>query len=659
MAEPDIPLLGIDLGAAQVKVAILDGRGHILGKACSPARANPVNTLAKLLRGGLPPDAMVRAGVTGAGGAAWADSIGCVLVNEITATARWIRSTLPSARSVIELGGQSSKWILLGESEQEIFSDFSINGLCAAGAGVFLEQQAARLGLRVEALGDIAAASPRGATVAGRCSVFAKSDMIHLQQKGTPQEEIAYGLCQALVRTFASSVLQGRRLERPVVLAGGGAANRGLVRALREHLHFSDSDLLVADDAAWCGAAGAALDAAGAAPIGLDALLAALERASIDRQWTSTLTPLRGGDPASEAVENEEPAAEGLVEAFLGFDVGSVSTDLVVLDRQFRLLQGIYLPTRGRPLEALREGLDRVHRRFGDRIVVLAAGATGSGRHLAAKLLGADVIRNEITAQMVSSAHYHPDVETIFEIGGQDSKFISVRNGILADFEMNKICSGGTGSFLEEQAERLGVRIGGDFSQRAFLAEKPCDLGSRCTVFMDSSWCGRRNAASGSKICARGWPTRSPATIWRKLSPGGPSGGWSCCRGELPPTRQSWRLSASCWDARSWCIPTTACPARSAWRCWRRGRCRRAAASRGSAPVPRPLSGASSAGTATTAARSTASRPAREWSTSATSASVTRSATRKRRRGRVRFPNSSPNGTGCWITTSTPRGGNP
>jgi predicted CoA-substrate-specific enzyme activase len=197
-----------------------------------------------------------------------------------------------------------------------------------------------------------------------------------------------------------------------------------------------------------------------------------------------SLTP---GLTSSNPETDEKPLLPlGAVDAYLGLDVGSVSTNLALLTPNLRVIEGIYLPTRGRPIEALNAGLRQIHEEFGERLRILGVGATGSGRHLADKAAGADVTHNEITAQMVSSLLFFPRVETIFEIGGQDSKFIAVRNGRLADFEMNKICAGGTGSFLEEQAERLGINIIAEFSQLALRSNSPCDLGARCTVFMDT-----------------------------------------------------------------------------------------------------------------------------------------------------------------------------
>ncbi len=501
--------LGIDLGAAEVKLVLCTRGGDIAYQARTPNRGRPLASLLRLLSD-IPPEAhrgaALKVATTGSG--KWLlDGVTCCLpVNEVVATARGVRRKFPAARTVIDLGGQSTKWILLGlESEQDAVTDFLGNGLCAAGAGAFLEQQADRLGLTVSELGRLAAGAARGATIAGRCSVFAKSDMIHLQQKGTPSEEIAYGLCQAMVRTFVATTLQGRRIEPPVVLAGGGAANPGLVRAFREQLALFDGQLTSSEDSPFFGALGAA-SLAGQAPLtGLQEFVTALKEretatSHVDRP---VLPPLPPEPPASSPnAEDVAPVSDNF-KAFLGLDVGSVSTNLVLLSPGNEILDGIYLPTRGRPVEALHEGLKRIRERFGSRLQIVGVGSTGSGRHLAAEVVGADVVHNEITAQMVSTLLFMPEVDTIFEIGGQDSKYISVRNGRLADFEMNKICAGGTGSFLEEQSSRLGVRITGEFSDLALRATHPCDLGARCTVFMDTEVVrAQERGASLEDLCA-------------------------------------------------------------------------------------------------------------------------------------------------------------
>ena len=175
-----------------------------------------------------------------------------------------------------------------------------------------------------------------------------------------------------------------------------------------------------------------------------------------------------------------------MAEGYLGIDVGSISTNIVVIDPQMQVLAREYLMTAGRPLEAVTEGLKRIGEKLGSRLKILGAATTGSGRYLTADFIGADLVRNEITAQATASAAINPAVDTILEIGGQDSKFISLENGAIVDFMMNKVCAAGTGSFLEEQAEKLGIAIKEEFGRLALESRQPVPLGERCTVFMES-----------------------------------------------------------------------------------------------------------------------------------------------------------------------------
>ena len=177
---------------------------------------------------------------------------------------------------------------------------------------------------------------------------------------------------------------------------------------------------------------------------------------------------------------------EKMVRAYLGVDVGSISTNLVVIDEQKNVLAKRYLMTEGRPLEAVKRGLDEIAMEVGDSVEILGVATTGSGRYLTADFIGADLVRNEITAQAEAAIAIDPEVDTIFEIGGQDSKYISIDNGVIVDFEMNKACAAGTGSFLEEQAERLGISIKDEFSALALSAKNPTKMGERCTVFIES-----------------------------------------------------------------------------------------------------------------------------------------------------------------------------
>jgi len=174
------------------------------------------------------------------------------------------------------------------------------------------------------------------------------------------------------------------------------------------------------------------------------------------------------------------------IEAFLGIDVGSLSTNVVVIDKDKNVLSRRYLMTEGRPIEAVRRGLEQVGEEVKDKVEIKAVGTTGSGRYMTGDFVGADLVRNEITAQATAAIEIDRRVDTIFEIGGQDSKYISLQDGTVVDFEMNKVCAAGTGSFLQEQAEKLNIKIEEEFGEMALKAGSPVSCGERCTVFMES-----------------------------------------------------------------------------------------------------------------------------------------------------------------------------
>jgi predicted CoA-substrate-specific enzyme activase len=477
--------LGIDIGSTAVKAALVDEQGRLLGLGSRPLLGAPAGALAELLVELRPADleARVRVGVTGEGRDLVRGEV--LLETEVVSLARGLQHLLPGVRTAIEVGGHGARFLLLDPVSGALL-DYGLNQQCAAGSGSFFEQQSGRLELSPEELALLAAEAPRGATVAGRCSVFAKSDMIHLQQKGTPVDEIAYGLCLAMARNFVATVLRGREAPPPVALLGGSAANPGLVRAFGEVLGLPPDALQPSPRPGGEGALGVALGARddGTLPELPYTALPGELRLLESRVRASTLLPLEPGPGLATAFV--APPGEGPIRAFLGVDVGSVSTNLVLLDEQGELLEGLYLATRGRPIEVLGEGLARLQARFGSRLMVLGVGVTGSGRHLAAGLLGADLVRNEITCQLRGALAVDPAVDTILEIGGQDSKYVQVRDGRIADFVMNKICAAGTGSFLEEQAEHLGLPIVGEFSRQAARSRQPAELGCQCTVFMHS-----------------------------------------------------------------------------------------------------------------------------------------------------------------------------
>ena len=485
-------LLGLDIGSVIAKAVLLDESLKEKGKWQLHSRGDPVGALDVLIKKALGSNEsfVLKIGVTGSGRGLFELPVGISSLNEIVSLALGAAVEYPGANSVIEIGGQSSVWLRLEnesslESEAEIL-DFTLNERCAAGSGAFLEQQATRLKLDIEEFSALAAGAAKGATIAGRCSVFAKTDMIHLQQKGTPVDEIAYGVCLALARNFVATILKGRECVPPVLFTGGGAQNKGLVRAFRDILKMEGADFVISKNPLFSGATGAAVWAQrnGKEQTFSDAwdvLKIFNLRKSRSKKM---LEPL--GIPRIMSKPEPVPAKKKKLEGYLGVDVGSVSTNMVLVDPGGKVLAGIYLPTKGRPLEVVKEAYKQLVKTCYGRVSLLGVGTTGSGRYLAGRFLESDVIHNEITCQLIGTKHFFSDVDTIFEIGGQDSKYIRVKDGRIHDFTMNKICSAGTGSFLEEQAAHIGIAVEDEFSAQAALSDKPRDLGSQCTVFMDT-----------------------------------------------------------------------------------------------------------------------------------------------------------------------------
>ena len=495
----DTLFVGIDVGSVSVKTALVDSRGELHGDRYLRHRGHPLSVMEAMLRDLLReyPIERIRAfAVTGSGGKLACEIIGADFVNEIIAQARAAARLCPGARTIIEMGGEDSKLIFVRDdpaSNRGIIEDFSMNTVCAAGTGSFLDQQASRLGLSIEKeFGERALKSQRPPRIAGRCSVFAKSDMIHLQQIGAPDYDIVAGLCWAVARSFRSNVGNGRTFTPPIVFQGGVAANAGVVRAFEDVLGLRRGEMIVPPHHATMGAIGAALFAA---EQGFENAARFMGCEAVTRYFESDRAERAGSEPLSlDAREGEDHvavkrlpacAAEPL-EAYVGVDIGSLSTNVVVIDSGGAVLARRYLPTAGRPLEAVRQGLKEVGDEVGRNVRVCGVGTTGSGRYLTGDYIGADVVRNEITTQATAAINLNPDVDTIFEIGGQDSKYISLNRGAVVDFEMNKVCAAGTGSFLEEQAEKLGIRIEEEFGRLALEAENPGRFGDRCTVFMES-----------------------------------------------------------------------------------------------------------------------------------------------------------------------------
>ena len=408
--------------------------------------------------------------------------------------------------AILIVGGEA--FGLIGFDQNGRYRSFRTNTSCAAGTGSFLDQQARRLNLEsAEALGEKAFSNRDSVPkIASRCAVFAKTDLVHAQQEGYTLEQICDGLCYGLAKNIVDTLSVDRVLFNPIIFTGGVSRNRAVV----QHIRSMSGREIIADKTGCYGAIGAAFlmlaEGRGDEASGVTSADRMLRRETVQKRYfhaplTLTLSeyPAFGGvetyeytacnDGVSSPVEVE--LYETLTPLFndevvLGVDIGSTSTKAVLLNTEGRVLAGFYTSTAGRPVAAVQRlfsSIDHMAENKKIGLQIRGAATTGSGRKFAGKIIGADVVIDEITAHARAACEIDPNVDTIIEIGGQDSKFTTLKNGRVTFSIMNTVCAAGTGSFIEEQARKLGCPLA-DYSSRAEGRRSPI-VSDRCTVFME------------------------------------------------------------------------------------------------------------------------------------------------------------------------------
>ncbi len=511
MYNNDKVWIGLDIGSVSVKAAAVDFNDTIITHSYKRSYGQPVPTTISVLKeilGKIDGLNIANIGVTGSAGELIASLVDGLFTNEIVAQSKGIGTLYPHVRTLIEMGGEDSKMLMFKEEGGEtVLEDFSMNNLCAAGTGSFLDQQANRIGVNIEEeFGQMALESKHPPRIAGRCSVFAKSDMIHLQQVGTSVSDIVAGLCYAVARSFKSNVGRGKEFERPVAFFGGVASNAGVAKAMADELEIEREDLFIPPESAVMGAIGAAFASKDNERSFEFKGLTQLENYKAVRDAAkkahSPLTGEKNDDFYS--THTRELNGDIGVGCYIGIDIGSLSTNVVAIDEDLNVLGRRYIRTQSRPIQAVTRGLLEIGGEIGAKVNVLGVGTTGSGRYMIGDFVGADIVRNEITAQATAAIHFIPDVDTIFEIGGQDSKYVSVESGAVVDFEMNKVCAAGTGSFIEEQSEKIDLDIENDFADTAFKATAPGKFGDRCTVFIESDLVSNQQKGMSKEDLAAG-----------------------------------------------------------------------------------------------------------------------------------------------------------
>ncbi len=406
----------------------------------------------------------------------------------------------PNIRTIISMGGQDTALLQINHDQDTWELDyFNANGPCASGTGSFIDQQAQRLATSIydkkvdisqdqidKILSDfikLGLQSKVPANVACRCTVFTKSDMIHLQNKGEKLEDIIFGLHVGNARNYMSTIVSNRVLEDPILFVGGLSMNELQVRAFQSYF----PGLIVPEHNTSIGALGVALQALELGienSLNLDGLIVSATDDSAGLPLAPKLALRQTDFPADNAVRTR--AINRKIPVYVGIDIGSTTTKHALINEDCEIVHKRYVHTQGKPVEVTQKLLQAIRDEMGDRIDIIGTATTGSGRNVVGDFLNADLIIDEITAHARGAVEIDAAVDTIFEIGGQDSKYIYISNTYPLDFDMNKVCAAGTGSFLHELANKYGINIVGEFQEIALSSDRPIKLAERCTVFMES-----------------------------------------------------------------------------------------------------------------------------------------------------------------------------
>ena len=472
--------LGVDIGSVNAKLALIEENDRVVQFDTEKVTSSPraaVSSLIARLGEKLDLKEIIAAGVSGSGRSVIPQELGWTEYSSPLAIASGLLHRHADVKTIIQIGGQSTLVIELEDGLRKPWKVAS-NPLCAAGTGRFLEQQAYRIGISMEDFANLAlkfkGTAPR---IAARCSVFAKTDLIHLQQKGVPLDAMLYALCESVARMVAS--LKKGTFQEPVYFVGGVAANPAVARSLNDMISARNGhpvEVIIPENYLHMESLGSALLSIGRTSRGV-----MLSEAEVKQRYFE----MPKLDVIAVGQRKDGQRIEEQCVGYLGVDVGSTSTKAVIMDESgTRLLAKNYLMTAGRPVEAVRQVFRNLLQLGAGNIKIAGVGVTGSGRYLVGGFIGADLIKNEITAQTRAAAEIDPEAD-IIEIGGQDSKLVIKRNGIVVDYHMNKACAAGTGSFIDELAEMLGVSVtSGQFADLAFAAPHTIDLGTRCAAFM-------------------------------------------------------------------------------------------------------------------------------------------------------------------------------
>jgi len=488
--------MGVDAGSTTIKVVILDDASHIIHKTYKRHQANIKQTFIEELKDIAKkfPDTLFSINITGSAGMGIAERTGISFVQEVVASVEVTKKLYAETHTIIDLGGEDAKMVFLKENKHP---DIRMNGSCAGGTGAFIDQMASLMNIAIEDLGALASKYDKVYPIASRCGVFAKTDVQNLISRNIPQPDIAASILHAVALQTITSLARGYDITPKVLCIGGPLTFiPALRKAFEGILNLEDNDFIVPENGEFFPALGAAFFEE--KDIVFQDIESFIRKISVsDNKQKESLPPLFGSeDQYREWKKNrkEKPlkfqkiGAKKDIECFLGIDSGSTTTKVVIVDEHTNILFNYYSSNEGNPLrkvvEALRGFFEEADNK-GISYKFLSSAATGYGEDLVKSALNLDYGIVETMAHLSGAQFVDPDVSFILDIGGQDMKSIFTDNGVISNIELNEACSSGCGSFLQNFASTMNMELC-EFSYKACLAKAPSDLGSRCTVFMNS-----------------------------------------------------------------------------------------------------------------------------------------------------------------------------
>lgn len=495
--------IGIDVGSTTAKIVVTDN-GQILHEKYERHFSQVREKILELFENAYPfiGSRPFHCALSGSAGLGIANAAGIPFVQEVFATAETVKLYEPDTDVVIELGGEDAKIIFFAGGLDE-----RMNGSCAGGTGAFIDQMASLLDVTPDELDALSLKSERIYPIASRCGVFAKTDIQPLLNQGARKEDIAASIYQAVVNQTIAGLAQGRKIAGKVMFLGGPLSFcMGLRRRFTETLKLDDKHAVFPDYARFSVSYGAALYASHQKVAYTFDEFCKLLKATHSTGKVSTEPPLFADNDELDAFlarhtradVKRTDSASYTGKAYLGIDCGSTTTKLTLTDENDRLLYSYYDSNKGNPVEIVREQLTKIYELCGSRIQIASSAVTGYGEELIKHAFGVDIGIVETLAHLKAAKFFNPKVDFILDIGGQDIKCFKVRNGAIDSIMLNEACSSGCGSFIETFAKSMGYDVA-EFSKLGLLAKHPVSLGTRCTVFMNSSV--KQAQKDGAGVC--------------------------------------------------------------------------------------------------------------------------------------------------------------